>query len=32
MNVRELEVEPAFTHPGGKNFLGGGQSASMAVE
>jgi hypothetical protein len=27
MNVRELKVEPAFAHPGGKNFPGGGQSA-----
>jgi hypothetical protein len=27
MNVCELKVEPAFAHPGGKNFPGGGQSA-----
>jgi hypothetical protein len=25
-------VEPAFAHPGGKNFPGGGQSAGEAVE
>jgi hypothetical protein len=32
MNVRELKVELAFPHPGGKNFPSGGQSASEAAE
>jgi hypothetical protein len=32
MNVRENKVEPAFAHPGGKNFPGGGQSTSEVAE
>jgi hypothetical protein len=32
MNVRELKVEPALVHLGGKNFPGGGQSAGEVAE
>jgi hypothetical protein len=32
MNVRELKVEPAFTHLGGKNIPGGRQSAGEEAE
>jgi hypothetical protein len=31
MNVRELEVEPAFAHLGGKKFPGGRQSTGEAA-